>query len=64
MKDCLPNGNCLQYADDSTIYQHCRVKDLTLLAPTPQNGQTHSNNLMATGDEFFECVWPFCGAGA
>ena len=56
MKDCLPNGNCLQYADDSTIYQHCRVKDLTLLAPTPQNGQTHSNNLMATGDEFFESV--------
>ena len=27
------------------------------LAPTQQNGQTHSN-------ELFECVWPFYGAGA
>ena len=28
MKDCLPSCACLQYIDDSTIYQHCRVKDL------------------------------------
>ena len=29
---------------------------LTLEAPTPQNGQTHSNNLSAKADELFECV--------
>ena len=37
---------------------------LTLQGPVPQNGQTHSNNLLATADELFECVWPFCKAGA
>ena len=29
--------------------------------PTSQNGQTHSNNSSAVGDELFECVWPFVG---
>ena len=29
--------------------------------PTPQIGQTHSNNLSAVADKLFECVWPFCG---
>ena len=28
MNDCLLNCTCLQYADDSTIYQHSRVQDL------------------------------------
>ena len=28
---------------------------LTLKTPTPQNGQTHSNNSSAVGDELFEC---------
>ena len=28
MNDCLPHCTCLQYADDSTVYQNCRVKDL------------------------------------
>ena len=28
MKDCLPNRTFLQYADDSTIFQQCRIKDL------------------------------------
>ena len=28
MKDCLPNCNCLQYVDNSKIYQHFKVKDL------------------------------------
>ena len=37
---------------------------LTLSAPTPQNGQTHSNNSSVTANEFFERVWPFCGVGA
>ena len=23
-----------------------------------------SNNLSATADKLFECVWPFCGVGA
>ena len=36
----------------------------TLYAPTPQNGQTHSNNLCATVDQLFEFVWPFCGVSA
>ena len=31
----------------------------TLLAPTPQNAQTHSNNLSAKSGKLFECVWPF-----
>ena len=25
--------------------------------PTPQNGQTHSNNLSAFDNKLFECVW-------
>ena len=29
---------------------------LTLGAPNPQNGQTHSNNFSATADKLFECV--------
>ena len=29
---------------------------LTLQAPTPQNGQTHSNNSSATADELFLSV--------
>ena len=29
---------------------------LTLKAPIPQNGQTHSNNSSAIADELFECV--------
>ena len=38
--------------------------NLTLSAPTPQIGHTHSNNLLAKTDELFECVWPYCGVGA
>ena len=37
---------------------------LTLKAPIPQNGQTHSNNSSATADELFERVWPFCKVDA
>ena len=37
---------------------------LTLKAPTAQNGQIHSNNLLAVADELFECVWPFWEIGA
>ena len=29
---------------------------LTLLAPTPQNGQKHSNNSPAVAKKLFECV--------
>ena len=29
---------------------------ITLYAPTPLNGQTHSNNSSAITDELFECV--------
>ena len=31
---------------------------LILWPPTEQNGQTHSDNLSATVDKLFECVWP------
>ena len=34
---------------------------LNLLAPTPHNGQTHSNNSLAVANKLFDCVWPFCG---
>ena len=37
---------------------------LNLKAPTAQNGQIHSNNLLAVADELFECVWPFWEVGA
>ena len=37
---------------------------LTLEAPTPEDGQRHSKNLLAFADELFECVWLFCGVGA
>ena len=32
--------------------------------PTPQNGQTHSNNSSQFPDELFQCIRPFCGVGA
>ena len=35
-----------------------------LSANPPQNGQAHSNNSSNSGDELFECVWPFYGVGA
>ena len=37
---------------------------LTLEAPTPQKGQTHSNNSSDVANELFECVWTFCRFGA
>ena len=53
----------------SQKYLHVWLIDdcLTLQAPIPQNGQTHSNNSStkaAKADELFECLWPFCGVGA
>ena len=36
---------------------------LTLKAPTPQNSQTHANNLLAVANELLECVGTFCGVG-
>ena len=46
------------------VIAYDRSYPLTLLAPTPQNGQTHSNKLSAKADELFECVWQFFGVGA
>ena len=37
------------------VIAYDRSYPLTLLAPTPQNGQTHSNKLSAKADELFEC---------
>ena len=47
----------------SKLLEKASKEPLTLKAPTPQNGQTHSNNSSAA-DEFFECIWPFGGFGA
>ena len=33
-------------------------------ATTPQDGQTHSNNLSVVADESFEFVWPCCAVDA
>ena len=48
----------------SYIYSTLDMILLTLEAPTPQNGQTHSNNSSATADELLKSVLPFCGVGA
>ena len=50
-------------------FRDCQISLLILsefnsLSPTPQNGQTHSNNSLKQSDELFECVWPFCVVGA
>ena len=57
--------------NSSREYYHVNLKPylkgicvLTLYAPTPQNGQTHSDNSSAKADGLFEYVWPFCGVGA
>ena len=49
----------------SSLFQKLQEMDhlLTLLTPTPENGQTDSNNSSAFADELSECVWPFCRAG-
>ena len=49
----------------SSLFQKLQEMDhlLTLLTPTPENDQTHSNNSSAFADELSECVWPFCRAG-
>ena len=49
---------------DFMLWLITRLWQLTLYAPISQNGQTHSNNWSAVADELFECVWPFCEAGA
>ena len=40
------------------------TEGLTFELPTPQNGQTHSDSLLAVANELFECVRPFCGVVA
>ena len=40
------------------------MKKIFLWGPTSQNGQTLSNNLSPSADDFFECVWLSCGDGA
>ena len=44
----------------STRNWHKMSAKLTLYRPTPQNGQSHSNNSSAIADQLFECAWPFC----
>ena len=44
-------------ANDRTVLQeNVEAIEFTLLTPTPQNGQTQSNNSSAVADELFECV--------
>ena len=51
MSSITPNTNCIQYADDSTLYRSCKInkkdkcikeleKDLTSIATQLQNGQS------------------------
>ena len=42
-----------------TLAIFCLKGELPLQASTPQNGQTYSENLPATADELFECVYHF-----
>ena len=45
-------------------YSKPHLPSLAMLwAPTPQNDQTQSNNLLSTTIKLFECVWPFCEVG-
>ena len=43
---------------------YLRYQTTLNLLSAPQNGQTYSNNSLATAGELFECVWPFCGVGS
>ena len=52
----LPNGNL--------CFTNMNIGIFIPLSGNRESGQTHSNNLLATADELFECIWPFCGVGA
>ena len=57
------SSNAKLFANDislfSTVHDNILANELTLSAPNPQNGQTHSNNLSATGHELSKYVWAF-----
>ena len=53
-------NNMWNFAHAHSVYVYWE-KVLTHWAPTPQNGQTHSDNLSAIADKLFECILPFCG---
>ena len=57
------NDLCFQKTGKDWNNRTLTWSGLTLKAPIPQNGHTHSNNLSASADELFECVWPFCAVG-
>ena len=40
------------------------MSSVNTLSAKPQNGQTHSNNSLATAKKLFECVWQFCRVAA
>ena len=41
----------------NNLSDFCNQKQLlTLQVPTPENGQTHSDNSSATADKLFECT--------
>ena len=41
------------------LSDHCFISVPPENVRKPQNGQTHSNNLLPIAYELFECVWPF-----
>ena len=49
--------------DFVAYYAGYRDRRVLSLKCQPQKDQKYSNNSVATADELFECVWPFCGVG-
>ena len=52
MIDDVGEGMKVLLMDKDTVRQHYQL----VLAPTPKNGMTHSNNSPVVADELFECV--------
>ena len=46
------------------VLQKILEKYVEINTLSAKTGQTHSNDSSAFADEFFECVWLFCGVTA
>ena len=62
MENCKLKGKVTKrILNEGRNWQSSLAERQLTQAPTPQNGQTHSNNSSATTAK---CFWPFCGVGA